>query len=254
MNKPVEMSRNSKANEEFEAWKNIAWRNLNHVAGSLVEEQKQMITALIVDPQIEFRVKLQLLEKHTGKELYLDEACGLAAKRYEEWKMGESIPPPNQQVLILQLCQSSILEWLEERAPLEQIIGITGLTEGVDLQVQVAPVPAAESTEPGFEPVAEVPVSPTECALPFDPAIRISDINLSCRAANCLKNQGIMFLAQLVDYYEAELLRIPQFGRQSLNEVKVILSDIYGARLGMEHPALTAFLLEYPPHKPRGSR
>ena len=55
------------------------------------------------------------------------------------------------------------------------------------------------------------------------------------RSANCLKNDNIIYIGDLVQKTEAEMLRTPDFGRKSLNEIKEVLSSM-GLRLGMDIP------------------
>jgi len=54
---------------------------------------------------------------------------------------------------------------------------------------------------------------------------RVDDLELSVRSANCLKNDGIVFVGELVQKSEAELLRTPNFGRKSLVEIKELLAQ-----------------------------
>jgi hypothetical protein len=87
-------------------------------------------------------------------------------------------------------------------------------------------------------------------------AIKITELELSARSENCLKNEFIEYVGQLVNYTEAEILRISMFGRKSLNEVKEILS-LHGVRLGMnpEHyPELDLFFKEHPPFRSSDQR
>ena len=58
-------------------------------------------------------------------------------------------------------------------------------------------------------------------------------MELSVRSANCLKNDSIVYIGDLVQKTEAEMLRTPNFGRKSLNEIKEVLSQM-GLHLGME--------------------
>jgi DNA-directed RNA polymerase subunit alpha len=58
---------------------------------------------------------------------------------------------------------------------------------------------------------------------------------VSVRSANCLKNDNIIYIGDLVQKTEAEMLRTPNFGRKSLNEIKEVLSSM-GLRLGMDIP------------------
>ncbi len=63
----------------------------------------------------------------------------------------------------------------------------------------------------------------------------VSELELSVRSANCLKNADIKFIGELVQRTEAEMLRTKNFGRKSLNEIKEILADM-GLSLGMQIP------------------
>jgi DNA-directed RNA polymerase subunit alpha len=62
--------------------------------------------------------------------------------------------------------------------------------------------------------------------------IKIEDLELSVRSANCLRVENIIYIGQLVRKSEAEMLRTPNFGKKSLDEIKNILTDM-GLTLGM---------------------
>ena len=64
---------------------------------------------------------------------------------------------------------------------------------------------------------------------------KVDELELSVRSANCLKNDNIIYIGDLVQKTEAEMLRTPNFGRKSLTELKEVLSSM-GLRLGMEIP------------------
>ncbi|HYD25885.1 MAG TPA: DNA-directed RNA polymerase subunit alpha C-terminal domain-containing protein, partial [Croceibacterium sp.] len=64
---------------------------------------------------------------------------------------------------------------------------------------------------------------------------KVDELELSVRSANCLKNDNIVYIGDLVQKTEAEMLRTPNFGRKSLNEIKEVLSSM-GLRLGMDIP------------------
>ena len=63
----------------------------------------------------------------------------------------------------------------------------------------------------------------------------MDELELSVRSANCLKNDNIVYIGDLVQKTEAEMLRTPNFGRKSLNEIKEVLAQM-GLHLGMEVP------------------
>ena len=64
---------------------------------------------------------------------------------------------------------------------------------------------------------------------------KVDELELSVRSANCLKNDNIVYIGDLVQKSEAEMLRTPNFGRKSLNEIKEVLAGM-GLHLGMEVP------------------
>jgi DNA-directed RNA polymerase subunit alpha len=74
-----------------------------------------------------------------------------------------------------------------------------------------------------------------EDVLPFDVALlcKVSDLELSVRSQNCLKNDNIAYIGDLVIRTEAEMLKTPNFGRKSLNEIKEVLSNM-NLKFGME--------------------
>jgi DNA-directed RNA polymerase subunit alpha len=77
--------------------------------------------------------------------------------------------------------------------------------------------------------------------LEFNPVLlkKVDELELSVRSANCLKNDNIVYIGDLIQKTEAEMLRTPNFGRKSLNEIKEVLSGM-GLHLGME-------LVDWPP-------
>ena len=84
------------------------------------------------------------------------------------------------------------------------------------------------------EPKAEV-VEEMVPELAFNPALlkKVDELELSVRSANCLKNDNIVYIGDLIQKSEAEMLRTPNFGRKSLNEIKEVLAQM-GLHLGME--------------------
>jgi DNA-directed RNA polymerase subunit alpha len=65
----------------------------------------------------------------------------------------------------------------------------------------------------------------------------VNELELSVRAANCLKNANIKTIADLVQRTEMEMLKTKNFGKKSLNEIKEILAEM-GLGLGMKVDAL----------------
>jgi len=64
---------------------------------------------------------------------------------------------------------------------------------------------------------------------------KVEELELSVRSMNCLKNDNIIYIGDLVQKTESEMLRTPNFGRKSLNEIKEVLSSM-SLYLGMEIP------------------
>ena len=73
--------------------------------------------------------------------------------------------------------------------------------------------------------------------LPFNKNLlrKVDELELSVRSANCLKNDNIIYIGDLVQKTETDMLRTPNFGRKSLNEIKEVLGQM-GLHLGMENP------------------
>ena len=65
----------------------------------------------------------------------------------------------------------------------------------------------------------------------------VNELELSVRAANCLKNANIKTIADLVQKSEMEMLKTKNFGKKSLNEIKEILVEM-GLSLGMKLDSL----------------
>ena len=73
--------------------------------------------------------------------------------------------------------------------------------------------------------------------LPFNRNLlrKVDELELSVRSANCLKNDNIVYIGDLVQKSESEMLRTPNFGRKSLNEIKEVLQTM-GLNLGQQIP------------------
>ncbi len=86
-----------------------------------------------------------------------------------------------------------------------------------------------------FEEPKKEEKTPVIPELSFNPALlkKVDELELSVRSANCLKNDNIVYIGDLIQKSEAEMLRTPNFGRKSLNEIKEVLAQM-GLHLGME--------------------
>jgi len=61
----------------------------------------------------------------------------------------------------------------------------------------------------------------------------VDDLELTVRSANCLKAENIYYIGDLIQRTETELLKTPNLGRKSLNEIKEVLAS-RGLTLGMK--------------------
>lgn len=88
-----------------------------------------------------------------------------------------------------------------------------------------------------FEDPAEEKVQDEPKVEEINPELfnKVEELELSVRAANCLKNDNIVYIGDLVLKSETDMLKTPNFGRKSLNEIKKILADL-GLSLGMDNP------------------
>ncbi|MDD2667838.1 MULTISPECIES: DNA-directed RNA polymerase subunit alpha [Zoogloea] len=86
---------------------------------------------------------------------------------------------------------------------------------------------------------ADLEGTPTAVEAPKAPAIDpillrpVDDLELTVRSANCLKAENIYYIGDLIQRTETELLKTPNLGRKSLNEIKEVLAS-RGLTLGMK--------------------
>lgn len=86
-----------------------------------------------------------------------------------------------------------------------------------------------------FDEPQEMTSKKEDSALPFNRNLlrKVEELELSVRSANCLKNDNIIYIGDLVQKSEGDMLRTPNFGRKSLNEIKEVLTTM-GLHLGMQ--------------------
>ena len=91
---------------------------------------------------------------------------------------------------------------------------------------QLSVFAALEGTETTSEALTQVPA--------VDPILLrpVVDLELTVRSANCLKAENINYIGDLIQRSENELLKTPNLGRKSLNEIKEVLAS-RGLTLGM---------------------
>ena len=88
-----------------------------------------------------------------------------------------------------------------------------------------------------FDEPAEIEKKTQTTELQFNKNLlrKVNELELSVRSMNCLKNDNIIYIGDLVQKTESEMLRTPNFGRKSLNEIKEVLNSM-SLYLGMEIP------------------
>ena len=78
-----------------------------------------------------------------------------------------------------------------------------------------------------FADLQGTPVSSETARIPqVDPILLqpVDDLELTVRSANCLKAENIYYIGDLIQRTETELLKTPNLGRKSLNEIKEVLA------------------------------
>lgn len=75
----------------------------------------------------------------------------------------------------------------------------------------------------------------TKEELEYNPILlkKVDELELSVRSRNCLQNDNIVYIGDLVNKTEAEMLRTQNFGRKSLNEIRDVLEK-FKLKFGME--------------------
>ena len=89
-----------------------------------------------------------------------------------------------------------------------------------------------------FKDPDAIGASSQQVELPFNRNLlrKVEELELSVRSANCLKNDNIIYIGDLVQKSESDMLRTPNFGRKSLNEIKELLTAM-GLTFGMTIPS-----------------
>jgi DNA-directed RNA polymerase subunit alpha len=73
---------------------------------------------------------------------------------------------------------------------------------------------------------------------------RIDEMELSVRSSNCLKSEGIIYVGDLIQKSEADMMKLANFGRKSLNELKTNLT-VLGLSFGMKIDNWEAIVASY---------
>ena len=126
---------------------------------------------------------------------------------------------------------------VEQRTDLDKLIinietnGVISAEEAIRqsariLVDQLSVFAALEGTETTSEALTQVPAVDPILLRPVD------DLELTVRSANCLKAENINYIGDLIQRSENELLKTPNLGRKSMNEIKEVLAS-RGLTLGM---------------------
>lgn len=117
---------------------------------------------------------------------------------------------------------------VEQRTDLDKLIIDIETNGSVDPEEAIRY--AARILVEQFSLFADLESTPLPTELPKAPAIDpillrpVDDLELTVRSANCLKVENIFYIGDLIQRTEAELLRTPNLGRKSLNEIKEVLA------------------------------
>jgi DNA-directed RNA polymerase subunit alpha len=136
------------------------------------------------------------------------------------------------------------VSYIVESARVEQRTDLDKLVMTIETNGAIAPEEAVRQSarilvdqlsvfaalEGTADPISSQRVSPTVDPILLRP---VDDLELTVRSANCLKAENIYYIGDLIQRTENELLKTPNLGRKSLNEIKEVLAA-RGLTLGMK--------------------
>jgi hypothetical protein len=149
----------------------------------------------------------------------------LASGRISSWQNGYELPDPEMRKFVLELCFKSLSN---KKAP-ATVVQMANL---VDIKNPPISRPSIQS-EAASEGLSFNPWERVSKKLSHEAADIELKFELSVRANNCLANDNILYLGQLVQKTEGEMLRTPNFGRKSLKEIKDFVLFPLGLSFGM---------------------
>ena len=126
---------------------------------------------------------------------------------------------------------------VEQRTDLDKLIMDIETNGAIDPEEAIRY--AARILVEQFSVFAALEGTPTHVEKPRAPKVDpmllrpVDDLELTPRSSNCLKAQSIHYIGDLIQYTENDLLRTPNLGRKSLNEIKQVLAE-HGLSLGMK--------------------
>lgn len=126
---------------------------------------------------------------------------------------------------------------VEQRTDLDRLVlevETNGAVDGVELVRQAAKV-LIEQFQVFANLEGQEEAAAAEAEATIDPILLrpIDELELTVRSANCLKAENIYYVGDLIKKTEQELLKTPNLGRKSLNEIKSVLAA-HGLSLGMK--------------------
>jgi DNA-directed RNA polymerase subunit alpha len=126
---------------------------------------------------------------------------------------------------------------VEQRTDLDRLVlevETNGAVDGVELVRQAAKV-LIEQFQVFANLEGQEEAAAAEAEATIDPILLrpIDELELTVRSANCLKAENIYYVGDLIQKTEQELLKTPNLGRKSLNEIKSVLAA-HGLSLGMK--------------------
>ena len=166
-----------------------------------------------------------LLENKPGALARVSNMFARRGFNIESLAVGPTERPDVSRITLRVECDQHSLEQIEKQMhKLVNVLRVSELEPGETVERELALIKVAITPERRPE-------------LPFNPNLlrKVDELELSVRSANCLKNDNIVYIGDLVQKTEAEMLRTPNFGRKSLNEIKEVLASM-GLRLGMDIP------------------
>ncbi|MDO8312965.1 MAG: DNA-directed RNA polymerase subunit alpha [Sideroxyarcus sp.] len=132
---------------------------------------------------------------------------------------------------------------VEQRTDLDKLIMDIETNSAIDPEESIRY--AARILVEQFSVFAALEGTPTPVEKPLAPKVDpmllrpVDDLELTPRSSNCLKAQSIHYIGDLIQFTEADLLRTPNLGRKSLNEIKQVLAE-HNLSLGMKLDNWTA--------------
>lgn len=126
---------------------------------------------------------------------------------------------------------------VEQRTDLDKLIIDIETNSAIDPEESIRY--AARILVEQFSVFAALEGTPAPVEKPLAPKVDpmllrpVDDLELTPRSSNCLKAQSIHYIGDLIQYTEADLLRTPNLGRKSLNEIKQVLAE-HDLSLGMK--------------------